>query len=532
MTCFGLAAGVVSVALVLSSSAWGQSRSFEGLNDDRLWKLLKPCEDLQGNLTFQAVRPNSRLIKRARHCEKELRKPVSDDTGNPSVEIKKLLRVCEAHLAANRLTTGIGGTAVACYREVLARDRANIKALDGLQRVFQKYAAWARKALKAGEVAKARGFVEKLKGLNPEAPEVEDIQAEIVRVQKEGTESKQRAHAERERLAREKAERERAERERLAREKADRERLAREKAERDRLAREKAERERLARERAERKRLARVAAKRRWREALKRKPNFKDCPGCPEMVVVWEGRFAMGSPPSEAGRRGSEGPVHRVTIPTPFAVGKFEVTFAEWDVCVKAGGCNGYRPSDKDRGRGRNPVINVRWHDAKSYVQWLSQQTGRPYRLLSEAEWEYAARAGTTTSRYWGEDVSEQCSYANGRDESSAEFVGWWTGAECEDGFIFNSPVGRFLANRFGVFDMLGNVWEWVEDCWHDNYAGAPANGNAWTTGGDCERRVLRGGSRSAKPTRIRSAARGHGALGLRNGHTGFRVGLTLTPPP
>ncbi len=379
-------------------------------------------------------------------------------------------------------------------------------------------------------MARVRRHLGKLKLLNPEAPQVESLQAGIKQLKKRATESSQQDREQLERLKRERLEREKAERERLAREQAERERLARLEAERQRLEREKAEREKAKREKAKRERLAREKAKRAWRDALKQRPVFQHCPECPEMVVVWEGSFAMGSPRSESGRRSAEGQVHRVAIRAPFAVGKYEVTFAQWDACVKGGGCNGYRPSDKDRGRGRNPVINVGWHDAKTYVRWLSQKTGKRYRLLSESEWEYAARAGTSASRYWGDDVSEQCSYANGRDESSADFVGWWTGAPCEDGFVFNAPVGTFSANAFGIFDMLGNVWEWVEDCWHENYAGAPVDGSAWTTGGDCEQRVLRGGSRSEKPTRIRSAARSHEAPGLRNGHTGFRVGLTLAP--
>ena len=512
MTRLGLSAWVVGVGLALSGGVWGQAPGMEGMSDDTLWKVLKPCESLEGNKVFQMMAAsNSRYIKRVKRCEKLLRKPVSDPIVDPSVEIERLLKVCEAHLAANRLTTGVGGTAVACYREVLSRDRGNLKAAKGLQRVFEKYAAWARAALEEGEVARARGHLGKLKQLNPEAPEVEALQAGIERLEKRAADSKQRDRQQQKSL--------------------ERERLEQEKAERERLEQEKVERKRLEQEKAERKRLAREKAKRAWRDALKKRPNFTECPECPEMVVVWEGSFAMGSPLSEDGRRGSEGQVHRVNIPAPFAVGKYEVTFAQWDACVNGHGCNGYRPSDKERGRDRNPVINVGWQDAKAYVRWLSEKMGKEYRLLSEAEWEYVARAGTRTSRYWGDDVSEQCSYANGRDESSAEFVGWWTGAPCEDGFIFNAPVGTFSANAFGVFDMLGNVWEWVEDCWHENYAGAPVDGSAWTTGGDCERRVLRGGSRSEKPSRIRSAARGHEVRGLRNGHTGFRVALTLAPP-
>ncbi len=221
--------------------------------------------------------------------------------------------------------------------------------------------------------------------------------------------------------------------------------------------------------------------------------TFRDCNECPEMVVVPSGSFLMGSPEDEEGRYDNEGPQHRVTIAEPFAIGVYEVTFDEWDACVAAGGCNGYRPDDDGWGRGRRPVINVSWDDAQAYVDWLSDRTGEEYRLPSEAEWEYAARAGTTT-RYWpGDEITAE--YANfGRNVGRTIEVG---------------SLGR--PNAFGLHDVHGNVWEWVEDCWNDSYAGAPANGTAWTSG-DCGRRVLRGGSWDDYPRSLRSAYRGRNA--------------------
>ena len=184
--------------------------------------------------------------------------------------------------------------------------------------------------------------------------------------------------------------------------------------------------------------------------------RFSDCAACPEMVVVAAGSFMMGSPETEEGRWSDEGPQHRVTIGSPFAVGVYEVTFAEWDACVGAGGCGGYRPDDRGWGRGSRPVMNVSWEDAQQYVRWLSRETGESYRLLSEAEWEYVARAGTQTARYWGNDESRQCSYANGDDDD----------VECSDGFESSTaPVGSFRANAWGLYDVLGNVFEWTEDC-------------------------------------------------------------------
>ena len=243
---------------------------------------------------------------------------------------------------------------------------------------------------------------------------------------------------------------------------------------------------------------------------------FRECPECPEMVVVPAGSFTMGSPSSEEGWDDDEGPQHRVTIAAPFAVGKYEVTFAEWDACVAAGGCNGHVPGDGGWGRGRRPVIYVSWEDAKSYVGWLSRKTGERYRLLSEAEWEYAARAGTRTRYHWGNSI--------GRNQANCDGCGSrWDDEK-------TAPAGSFPANGFSLHDVHGNLKEWVEDCWHDSYAGAPTEGSAWVTGGDCERRVLRGGSWYGIPWYLRSANRDWFSAGYRGLYVGFRVSRTLTP--
>ena len=211
---------------------------------------------------------------------------------------------------------------------------------------------------------------------------------------------------------------------------------------------------------------------------------FSDCTACPALVVVPAGSYVMGSPTSDAEGHSSERPQHAVRIGAPFAVGVYEVTFAEWDACAGAGGCGGYRPYDSGWGRGRRPVMNVSWEDAQAYVQWLSRETGQRYRLLTEAEWEYVARAGTTTGRYWGQTEAGQCRYANGGNAF----------APCPDGHRFTAPVGSFQPNAFGLYDVLGNVLEWTEDCRNGDYSGAPTNGSAWQAG-DCSLRVLRGGS-------------------------------------
>ena len=244
---------------------------------------------------------------------------------------------------------------------------------------------------------------------------------------------------------------------------------------------------------------------------------FRDCTGCPEMVVVPAGSFMMGSPSTEADRKDAEGPRHRVTIGSAFAAGVYEVTFAEWDACVRAGGCGGHNPDDEGWGRGRRPVMNVSWEDARAYVEWLSRETGERYRLLSEAEWEYVARAGTATSWYWGESESAQCRYANGADDYVA----------CSDGYRYTAPVGSFEPNAFGLYDVSGNVVEWTEDCWNGSYAGAPSDGSAWRSG-DCTRPVLRGGSWGNAPVTLRSAVRVGDPAGFRILLDGFRVARTI----
>lgn len=251
---------------------------------------------------------------------------------------------------------------------------------------------------------------------------------------------------------------------------------------------------------------------------------FRDCAGCPEMAVVPPGTYAMGSSDAAPWRYRFEKPRHTVTIAAPFAVGVHEVTFAQWDACVKAGGCEGHRPGDEGWGRGRRPVINVSWVDAQGYVQWLSRETGERYRLLSEAEWEYVARAGRPEARPWGDSEALQCRHANGFDRAGADRYPADRGpVDCSDGHAATAPVGSFQPNSFGLHDVLGNVWEWTEDCWHDSYSGAPADGSAWQSG-DCSLRVLRGGSWINDPEVLRSANRDGGRVGDRDRDIGFRV--------
>ena len=268
--------------------------------------------------------------------------------------------------------------------------------------------------------------------------------------------------------------------------------------------------------------------------------TFRDCETCPQMVVVPAGTFQMGSTEAETSREGVpnlfavlEKPVHPVTIPKPFAAAKFAVTWAEFnafsrDTGVNPTGCWYWdteakktkldeKRSWKDPGFPQTdlsqPVVCVSWDDAKKYTAWLSTKTGQAYRLLTEAEWEYAARAGTKTARYWGDAI--------GSGNANCDGCGSRWGAKQ------TAPSGSFRPNSFGLYDMIGNAWQWTEDCWHEGYEAAPADGTAWTTG-DCKRRVVRGGSWIYLPWNARAAIRYRNESGYRSSYAGFRVARTL----
>jgi formylglycine-generating enzyme required for sulfatase activity len=244
------------------------------------------------------------------------------------------------------------------------------------------------------------------------------------------------------------------------------------------------------------------------------------CPMCPEMVVVPAGKFTMGSPPGERDRDPGEVQVP-VTIARPFAVGKFAVTFDQWDACAADGGCNGYRPADQGWGRGNRPVIYVNWSDANAYVAWLSQKTGKTYRLLSEAEREYVTRAGTTTTFWWGYSIST----------NQANYNGNYTYARGSKGENRQRlvPVDSFTPNPWGLFNVHGNVWEWTADCWNANNEGNPGDGTARTTG-NCDGRVIRGGFWNNPPRNLRAANRYFAATDHRDFAIGFRLARTLNP--
>jgi formylglycine-generating enzyme required for sulfatase activity len=249
--------------------------------------------------------------------------------------------------------------------------------------------------------------------------------------------------------------------------------------------------------------------------------EFKECPDCPQMVAVPAGSFLMGSPAHEPGRFDAEGPLHRVTIKA-FALGKYDVTSAEFlsflrDTGYQPEPCNpiqnigwrspgdgiAYAPSPSQFEPPRWPAVCLDWRDAHAYIDWLNKKARAarpalaarpgPYRLPSEAEWEYAARGGTTTARWWGDAIGQAHANCNG----------------CGSQWDYNTlaDVDAFAANPFGLYGMLGNAWQWTEDCWHPSYAGAPADGRAWTSGA-CDKHVIRGGAWNNLPVFVRSAAR------------------------
>ncbi len=239
------------------------------------------------------------------------------------------------------------------------------------------------------------------------------------------------------------------------------------------------------------------------------------------MVTIRPGTFTMGSPQGEARRDANEGPQHQVHIDYPFEVGKYEITFEDWNACIAGGGCRGHRPKDGGWGQGKRPVINISWRDAKAYIKWLNKKTGLNYRLLSEAEWEYVARAG--------QDGPFSTGHAIGAYD--ANFNGEFPYGNGPQGAYRRKTmaVGSFPANNFGIYDIHGNVYEWVEDCWNPNHVGAPGNGSA-RKDGDCKFRVMRGGSWVTHGYQMRAAKRLRYTTNYRYDDYGFRIARTLKP--
>ena len=434
--------------------------------------------------------------------------------------ISVLLSGAREDLASDRLTSPAGVNAWEKYREVLELSPGHPEATSGLESIFGRYERMFDAALARKEFYRAQRFVSRIRQVRPDAPVLASLEARLSSARSAERRRQVEQETERGRQARIGAFKNRFEAALSAGNFA----VAGEYVDSMRAVGADAT---VLSEAEGRLSASREEAGPGGRLAVGRK--FRDCALCPEMVIVPSGSFRMGSPGSEEDRDDNEGPRHDVRIDYRFAVGLYEVTFAEWDACANGGGCSGYFPEDEGWGRGNRPVINVSWRDAQEYIKWLSEKTGSSYRLLSESEWEYAARAGTATARYWGESSEDQCGYANGADEAAQQYNSSWAVASCDDGTYRTAPAGSYVSNEFGLHDVLGNVWEWVADCWNGSYAGAPVDGRARETG-DCSKRVLRGGSWFNGPGFLRSALRYRNATGYRSNLSGFRVARTLTP--
>jgi len=265
---------------------------------------------------------------------------------------------------------------------------------------------------------------------------------------------------------------------------------------------------------------------------------IRDCPTCPSMVELPTGRFKQGATRAE-NASSFEMPIHWVVIVRPLSMSANPVTVDEFQQFIAATGrevqgCDIYDGEWKNRPdsswkspgfsqSGTHPVTCVSWNDAQAYAGWLSTATGHQYRLPSASEWEYAARSGGEAVQPWNANASAACADANVADASAAQRYPGWTVFACNDGYVYTAPVGSFKANAFGLNDMLGNVFQWTEDCWHPDYVGAPIDGSA-RSGGDCSERELRGGSWFSTPAYVRANYRNHFAADYRTSSAGFRL--------
>jgi formylglycine-generating enzyme required for sulfatase activity/predicted Ser/Thr protein kinase len=266
---------------------------------------------------------------------------------------------------------------------------------------------------------------------------------------------------------------------------------------------------------------------------------FRDCPTCPLMKALPPGQLAQGAADTDTDATPLDKPQHAVNIAYPFGMGVYEITVGEYREFAetthhKSAGCQMYDGSWQASSElnwnnvgypqtGTHPAVCVSWRDAREYAAWLSHKTGQRYRLPSDSEWEYAARAGSTASRPWGPHVDTACTAANVADQTAAQQYPGWKIHPCSDGYVYSSPVGSFQPNDFGLYDMLGNVFEWVQDCWHPDYSGAPTDGSAWLTG-DCSQRGMRGGSWFTAPSLVSTSARNRFEDTYRSNSVGFRL--------
>ncbi len=381
-------------------------------------------------------------VERPEPPESASSQPIVTEPVAPKPQVVALLNTCAVHLQANRLMKGRGGNAVACYEDVLQQDPTNSAALEGLDRVAKRYVTLVEKTLKQGQRDKAQVYLQRLEQVNPEHPQLAALQTALQGAVVPSPFSPSVSQPA-------------------------------------------------------------PASGSTPKPGQVFRDTLSDGTRGPEIVVIPAGSFMMGSPAGEKGRSDDERQ-HRVPIKQAFAMGKYEVTFAEYDRFAEATGRE--KPEDWGWGRGQRPVINVDWHDAVAYAEWLSQETGQHYRLPTEAEWEYAARAGTQTVYWWGDDI--------GHNKANC----WGCGSQWDS--KQTAPVGSFKANPWGLYDTVGNVREWTCSVYEGNYSGTEQN---------CARdagsiRVFRGGSWRNSPRFVRAALRLHFAPAGRGNDLGFRL--------
>jgi len=384
--------------------------------------------------------------------------------------IKLLLAAAELDVKALRLTSPEGNNALERYQEVLSLDPGNAEAESGIETIAERYVAMIDSAIAKGQVDKANRYLGKARSLKPSSEIVAAAEARLAGLSgdtalDESSPGEQGAD--------------------------------------DVRAQKEAESVQVASAKPAEQIALGGSARKVFRDEL-----VSGGKG-PAMITIPPGTFRMGDL-NQAGQE-NERPVQTITFSKPFAVGKFEVTFEEYDKFAQVTGRP--LPPDNGWGRGARPVVNINWYDARAYVDWLSQQTGHKYRLPSEAEWEYVARAGTTTEYWWGNHI--------GRNQANCEVCGSQWDA------VRTAPVGSFGANPFGVHDTVGNVWEWTEDCHHQNHEGARSDGKA-RTGGRCDTRVLRGGAWNYMAPRVRASTRSSTWPESQYLHLGFRVARDL----
>ena len=474
-------------------------------------------------------------------------------------DVARLLAAAEADLKARRLTSPVGNNAWEKYQHVLSLSPAHPQAMAGMERVIESYMQLFGAEIETEDFDEAEGYLAKIRDLHPDSPILEEgeqrlIDARQARAERLAAQERQRqAELERQRIAQAVEKHWKSFDTAVAtanlNEAADilhqiRTLNPEEPELGDGDQRLEALRVELERQQAEaiqahwavfdaaigtedldkatdilnqirelnpeepglttgeqRLEMAQAELERKRQEA---EEKLRQLAG--EMATIPGGTYRMGDLSGDGDEDAR--PVHSVTV-SAFRMGKHEVTFAQWDACVADGGCDGYMPDDEGWGRGNRPVINLSWDDVQGFIDWLNSKTGGNFRLPTEAEWEYAARAGNTTLYSWGNSIGHNRANCDG------------CGSRWDDDRT--APVGSFSANAWGLHDMHGNVWEWVHDCWNDSYVGAPSDGRAWVSG-DCTRRVLRGGSWYVYPERLHSASRTSNTRLSRNAYRGFRL--------